>query len=87
MSKRARQYIGLIAAVLAYYIIHEGAHLVYALAIGVFKQINFMVLGMQIDVYHIDMTDMQMGFFALLERRQPLLSDMSWCCCAVRFAR
>ena len=50
MNKRARQYIGLIAAVVAYYIIHEGAHLIYALTIGVFKQINFMGLGMQIDV-------------------------------------
>ncbi len=40
MNKRARQYIGLIAAVVAYYMIHEGAHLVYALTIGVFKQIT-----------------------------------------------
>ncbi len=66
MNKRARQYIGLIAAVAAYYIIHEGAHLVYALIIGVFKQINFMGIGMQIDVYNTDMTDTQMGIFCLV---------------------
>lgn len=66
MNKRARQYIGLIAAVVAYYIIHEGAHLIYALTIGVFKQINFMGLGMQIDVYNTEMTDTQMGIFCLL---------------------
>ncbi len=66
MSKRIRQYIGLIAAVLAYYMIHEGAHLIYALTIGVFKQINFMGIGMQIDVYSTKMTDMQMGIFCLL---------------------
>ncbi len=66
MNKRARQYIGIIAAVVAYYIIHEGAHLVYSLAIGVFKQINFMGLGMQIDVYNTEMTDTQMGIFCLL---------------------
>ncbi len=66
MNKRARQYIGLIAAVAAYYIIHEGAHLVYALTIGVFKQINFMGIGMQIDVYHTKMTDTQMGLFCLV---------------------
>ena len=66
MNKRARQYIGLIAAVAAYYIIHEGAHLIYALTIGVFKQINFMWIGMQIDVYNIAMTDMQMGILCLV---------------------
>ena len=27
MSKRIRQYIGILAAVVAYYIVHEGAHL------------------------------------------------------------
>ncbi len=66
MSKRARQYIGLLSAVSAYYIIHEGAHLVYALTTGVFKQINFMWLGMQIDVYNTAMTDMQMGIFCIV---------------------
>ena len=50
MSKRARQYIGILAAV-AYYLVHEGAHLLYALFAGVFKQINFMGIGVQIDVY------------------------------------
>ena len=40
MNKRTRQYVGLLSAVLAYYIIHEGAHLIYALITGTFKQIN-----------------------------------------------
>ncbi len=66
MNKRARQYIGILAAVAAYYIIHEGAHLIYALIIGVFKQINFMGIGMQIDVYNTEMTDTQMGIFCLV---------------------
>lgn len=39
MSKRMRQYIGILAAVAAYYLVHEGAHLLYALLTGVFKQI------------------------------------------------
>ena len=50
MSKKARQYIGLLIAVVLYYVIHEGAHLVVALALGVFKQINIIGLGVQIDV-------------------------------------
>lgn len=66
MSKRVRQYIGIIVAVAAYYIFHEGAHLLYAIATGVFKQINFMGLGVQIDVYVERMTDTQLGIFCLV---------------------
>lgn len=63
MSKKARQYIGLLAAIVAYYIIHEGAHLICALSMGVFKQINIMGLGVQIDVNNTAMTNVQMGIF------------------------
>ena len=65
MSRSVRQYIGIIFAVAIYYIIHEGAHLLVALYYGVFKQINFMGLGVQVDVYHTQMTDVQMGIFCL----------------------
>ena len=64
MSKRTRQYIGILAALAAYYLVHEGAHLLYALLSGVFKQINFMGLGVQIDVYAEHMTNMQLGALA-----------------------
>ena len=66
MSKRIRQYIGIFSAIVAYYIVHEGAHLVAALYYGVFKGINFMGLGMQIDVYTERMTDFQLGIFCLV---------------------
>ena len=66
MSKRTRQYIGILAALAAYYLVHEGAHLLYALFTGVFKQINFMGLGVQIDVYAERMTDTQLGIFCLV---------------------
>lgn len=56
----------MITAILAYYVVHEGAHLLYALCIGVFKQINFMGLGIQIDVYVDKMTSGEMGIFCLL---------------------
>lgn len=65
MSKRFRQYIGIFAAVIAYYIIHEGAHLIVSLYYRVFKGINFMGLGMQIDVFAECMTDTQLGIFCL----------------------
>lgn len=66
MSKRARQYIGLLSAIIAYYIIHEGAHLLYSLMIGAFKQINFIGLGIQIDVFAESMTNTQMGVFCMV---------------------
>ena len=74
MNKRARQYIGLLSAVIAYYMIHEGAHLLYALIIGVFRQINFMGLGMQIDIYSEKMTQTQLGIFCILGSVATLLS-------------
>ena len=66
MSKRARQYSGILAAVIAYYLVHEGAHLLYALFTGVFRQVNFMGLGVQVDVFRERMTDTQLGIFCLV---------------------
>ncbi|MFC4284443.1 hypothetical protein ACFOZZ_10095 [Catenibacterium sp. GCM10023432] len=58
MNKRIRQYIGLFSAVLMYYIIHEGAHLIYAPSVGVFRHINFMGLGVQIGIYEEQMSNL-----------------------------
>lgn len=66
MAKQIRQYIGIVTALVAYYFVHEGAHLLYALFIGVFKQINYMKLGVQIDVYNEHMTSLQLGIFCLV---------------------
>lgn len=65
MSKRTRQYVGLFLAILTYYVIHEGAHLIYALKIDVFKKINFIGLGVQIDVFAEKMTENQLGIFCI----------------------
>ena len=65
MNKRICQYIGLFSAVLMYYIIHEGAHLIYALSVGVFRHINFMGLGVQIGIYEEQMSNLQLGIFCL----------------------
>ena len=73
MNKRARQYVGLLSAIIAYYLIHEGTHLIYALFSGVFKQINFMGLGMQIDIYSERMTQTQLGVFCLIGSVATLL--------------
>ena len=74
MNKRVRQYVGLLSAVIAYYLLHEGAHFLYALSIGAFKQINLMGLGMQIDIYAEKMTQTQLGVFCLLGSVTTLLT-------------
>ena len=74
MNKKARQYLGLLAAVVAYYAIHEGTHLLYALGTGTFRQINFLGLSIQVDVYRERMTDTQLGLFCLAGPVATLIS-------------
>lgn len=64
-EKQFRQYIGLFSAVVVYYLIHEGAHFLYAKAIGAFKAVRFLGLGIQIDVFAEQMSDTQLAFFCL----------------------
>ena len=79
MSKRTRQYIGILAAVIAYYLVHEGAHLLYALFTGVFRQVKFMGLGVQVDIFRERMPDTQLGIFCLVgDAARHLLP--CWCC-------
>ena len=63
MSKRMRQYLGILAALVSYYAVHEGAHLAYACAIGVFEKIRFLGLGIQIVTDTQCMTNTQLGMF------------------------
>ena len=66
MSKRMRQYLGILAALVSYYAVHEGAHLAYACAIGVFEKIRFLGLGIQIVTDTQCMTNTQQGIFCAL---------------------
>ena len=63
--RQMRQYIGILAAAAVYYLVHEGAHLLCAVLLGSFKQIRFMGIGMQIDVYAERMTSRQMALFCV----------------------
>ena len=65
MSKRQRQYVSILIAIIFYYIIHEGAHYIAAILYGTFKQIKFMGLGVQIDVYAESMSNMEIGIFCI----------------------
>ena len=65
MNKKRRQYVGLLLAILFYYVIHEGAHLIYALLIDVFKKVSIIGVGVQVDVFAERMTEIQMGIFCI----------------------
>ena len=73
MSKKSRQYLGLLCAVLSYYFIHEGAHLIYALMIGALKKIKFMGLGIQIDIYVEKVSPEQLGYFCIIGSMATLI--------------
>ena len=82
MEKRIRQYAGILFAIVLYYVVHEGAHLLVALGYGVFKQINLIGLGIQIDIFREQMTDVQLGIFCLVGPLTTFL--MAWLFIAAR---
>ena len=63
MAQSIRKLIGLIAAIVLYYVIHEGAHLLAALYMGTFQEIRFYawgLLGVQIVVDAAAMSNAQL---------------------------
>ncbi len=64
-ARRLRQYAGIGAAVLIYYLVHEGAHLAYALCAGAYKEILVLGPGMQVDIYADRMSSTRLGLFCL----------------------
>ncbi len=46
---------------MSYYLIHEGAHFLYAILTGTFRQISFFGIGVQIDIYQERMSDEIIG--------------------------
>ena len=85
--KRVRQYIGILAAAAAYYSVHEGAHLLCAVLLGAFKQIRFMGIGMQIDVYAERMTDGQMALFCVAGASATLFAGIMLAALAGKISR
>ena len=49
LEKSIKQWLGVFVAIITYYIVHEGAHLLLALLFGVFERIRFVgIWGVQI---------------------------------------
>lgn len=65
-KQNGRKWFGLLCTIVLYYILHEGMHFIYASILGTFKQINFMGLGIQIDIYADRMSALELGIFCVI---------------------
>lgn len=67
MTQNIRKWTSLIIAIVCYYIIHEGAHLIFALIYGTFQKIRFAYwgLGIQIVTDTAAMTNLQLIIFGI----------------------
>lgn len=74
VKKNIRKWGALIAAIILYFVVHEGAHYLYAVSIGAFKQVNFIGLGVQIDIFREQVTDTQLGIFCLIGPAAAILA-------------
>jgi hypothetical protein len=65
-KQNLRKWTSLGCGIVAYFLVHEGTHLLYAVSIGAFKQINIIGFGIQIEPYAERMSVLQRGVFNLL---------------------
>ena len=79
MTKRTRQYLGVLAAIAAYYLVHEGAHFLCAILMGTFESVHFMEIGMQVVVDFEQMSAAQLGIFCLAGSASTLLVGYILC--------
>lgn len=66
IKRNMRKWGALIGAIILYFVVHEGAHFLYAAGIGAFRQINFMGFGVQVDIFRERVSDFQLGIFCLV---------------------
>ncbi len=73
ISNNLRRWISLIIAIVFYYLIHEGSHLILALLYGVYKKINFLGLGIQIAINDTLLNNLQLAIFCVVGSIATLL--------------
>ncbi len=71
--KNLRKWFALICAILLYYIIHEGSHVIVALLYGVFEEVKILGLGVQVVANDEVLTDFQIGIFCIVGSISTLL--------------
>lgn len=73
INKAMRKWAGVILTAITYFIVHEGAHAIYALSIHAFEKINFLGLGIQVQINRSAMTNTQFGIFNLIGAAATIL--------------
>ncbi len=66
VSTNFRRWVSLIIAVLIYYIIHEGSHVIVSLIYGVFEQVKILGLGVQVVANTELLTNLQLAIFCVV---------------------
>lgn len=65
MIKNSRKWFGLICAIILYYLIHEGSHVLVALFYGVFEKVKILGLGVQVIANIEILSDFQRAIFCV----------------------
>lgn len=65
VKRNIRKWSALLVAIIMYFVVHEGAHYLYAVSIGAFRRINFIGLGVQVAIFRERMSDTQLGILCL----------------------
>lgn len=73
LSKNSRKWFALICAILLYYVIHEGSHVIAALLYGSFEKIKILGLGVQVVTKTGLLTDFQTAIFCIVGSISTLL--------------
>ena len=64
MKANARKWVGLLCAVVLYYVVHEGAHALVALGCGALREVRTLGLGVQVVLTdRAALTDLQFALF------------------------
>ena len=66
MKRNIRKWSALIIAIILYFVVHEGAHFLYAASTDTFRRINFMWIGVQIETFSERLSEIQLGILCLL---------------------
>lgn len=73
LSTNSRKWLGLICAIVLYYIIHEGSHVIVAMLYGVFEKVRILGLGVQVVANTELLTDFQTAIFCIVGSISTLL--------------
>lgn len=69
-----RKWSALLLAIIIYYIIHEGAHMIAALLFGSFEKVRLLGLGVQVVTKTELMSNWQIGVFSIVGSLATLLT-------------